>query len=304
VRGDSGEAGARPCTARWTTPVCPRIDAVGGEVRALLKHPDTPRTLGGKSDMRRDIIGTLGLTAMTAGWLFTAGCVAETTDTTAPNDTAESSSELTVLGPRPDFEIIHRCGVHFWLQSPSAFHFDNGTAQGFQLQGLFDGDTSTVTHSIAMNPAFWMDRTNVPNAVTQDPVDNNGSIVMAAGFPHSQGPSTHYWRADFTSPVLGGGWQNKTDFSYQILEQATFSQVYGQLVVEVVKCDGTTSFFREVDAQGNPVFCPAVHGQWTQCTTHIQFSNVDYIKRVHVNVFGPFAGIYEGGVYIDDVQAL
>jgi hypothetical protein len=254
--------------------------------------------------MRRDSIGTHGFIAMTAASLLSAGCAAQTQDAPASSDTEQSASELTVIGPLPIPRPIHICGLHLLLPGSPAFHFDDGTAQGFQLQGLFDGDTQTVTQSVAMNPAFWMDRTNVPNAVTQDPVDNNGSIVLPAGYPQSHATNSGWWRADFTSPDLGAAWQGKTEFRFQMLEQMTFSQVYGQLVVEAVKCDGSTAFFREVDANGNAVFCPAVHGQWTQCISHIQFSNVDYIKRIHVNVFGPSNGIYEGGTYIDDVQAL
>jgi hypothetical protein len=251
-------------------------------------------------------MGTLGLTAITTAWLLTAGCVAQAGDTNEA--TGQSSAELGDLTPQvpqlPPVQIIHRCGLNFFLQSSSVFHFDNGTAQGFTLSGLFDGDSSTVTSSVAMNPAFWMDRTDFPNAVTQDPVDNNGSIVLPGGSPMYARTTSGWWRADFTSPVLGGGWQNKTDFRYQVLEQMSLTQLYAQFVVEVVKCDGSTSFFREVNAAGQPVFCALTHGQWTQCTTHVTFNNVDYIKRVHVDIFGETAGIYEGGTYIDDVQAL
>lgn len=196
------------------------------------------------------------------------------------------------------------CGLHP-ASTPASFSFDDGTSQGWETVGMFDGDSSDVLFTYGSSPAFFWDRTNAFAGLGNDPVDGNGSALAAmAGGP---GSSPSGWaRFDFRSPDVSSiaGWQGKASFTYSVLEAAWFN-VYGQLVLEVQKCDGSTAFLRETDSSGDPVFCALNHGSWTTCNTSVPLSNdIAFVKRLHVRLFGPAPSYYEGGIYLDEVRAL
>ena len=81
-----------------------------------------------------------------------------------------------------------------------------------------------------------------------------------------------------------------------------FEQV--QLLAEVQKCDGTTTFLRQVDAQGRPIFCAVTAGAWVTCNFTFNMAQVQALRRLHIRVFGTTRAAYEGGLFIDDVRAL
>jgi len=234
----------------------------------------------------------------------------------APPETAAVKEELT-LGPIQPIEPINpivwpRCPPLRIVQPAGSFPFDNGTAQDFTMEGLFDGDTQVRLAQMNANPAVWWDTTNAPGAPFADAANNNlGSLILftLGGFPFA--PSG-FWRMDYISPDLTNraGWQTTSRFSFQIIDDMSelvpvgVTAINAQLLAEVQKCDGTTTFIRQVNAAGNPVFCPVTPGGWVTCTFTFNLQQVNFIKRLHIRVFGNNGAAYEGGLFIDNVRAL
>jgi hypothetical protein len=232
-------------------------------------------------------------------------------DQVVANDVAPTREGL-VLTPIEPIRPIPRCPPLRFIQAPGSFPFDNGTAQDFTMQGLFDGDTPTRIAQMNANPAIWWDSTNAPGAPHADALNNNlGSLILftLGGFPFA--PSG-FWRMDYSSPDLVNrwGWQTTNRFSFQIIDDMSalvpvgVTAINAQLIAEVQKCDGTTSFFRQVNAAGNPVFCPVTPGNWVTCTFTFNFVQVEHLKKLHIRVFGMNGAAYEGGLFIDNVRAL
>jgi len=234
----------------------------------------------------------------------------------APPETTAVKEELTLTPIQPilpgPITLVPRCPPVRLLQQPGSFPFDNGTAQDFTMEGLFDGDTQVRLAQMNANPAAWSDTTNAPGAPFADAAnDNLGSLMLftVGGFPHA--PSG-FWRMDYISPDLSNrwGWQTTNQFSFQITDDMSalvpvgVTAINAQLLAEVQKCDGTTTFIRQVNAAGNPVFCPVTPGGWVTCTFTFNLSQVNFIKRLHIRVFGNTGAAYEGGLFIDNVRAL
>jgi hypothetical protein len=224
--------------------------------------------------------------------------------------------ELTLAGPITPIEpigpIIPRCPPLRIVQPPGSFQFDNGTAQDWSMQGLFDGDTATRLVQMNATPAIWWDRTNAPGAPFSDPLNNNlGSLLFFTAGGFAAAPSG-FWREDFVSPDLTNraGWQTTNRFSFQINEGMSalvplnVTAIHAQLLAEVEKCDGTTTFLRQVNAAGSPVFCPVTPDTWVTCTFTLTMNQVHHLKRLHIRIFGDTRAAYEGSLFIDSVRAL
>jgi hypothetical protein len=221
----------------------------------------------------------------------------------------EASQDLTVTPIGPiivDPPLVPRCGLRLRPLLPIAFRFDGGNNQSFQSAGLYDGDTWTFLPGGSSGAALWWDRTNAPGGINADPEGNNlGSLLaLAAGGGLPLAPSG-YVRSDVVTPDLAGtGWQGRSTFSVDVLESIAnlgTPALQIQMLVEVDKCDGTRTFLRQVNANGQPVFCPTVNDQWKTCTFTFGMTNVQTIRHLHIRIFGVSGGAYEGGVWVDNV---
>jgi hypothetical protein len=227
-----------------------------------------------------------------------------------PLDEEKTGSLTTLVAPsqlqvqlQPPRQLP--CGLRL-LMPPGAFNFDDGTDDGWQVTDVFDGDSSTVLTHVGTQPAPFWDYTNAPNPVGQDPVDGHGSLVGVATAGGMPSAPSGWWRRDVDSPDLSanGAWQGHGNISYAVLDDMTFAgpALQTQLVLDVVKCDGTTALYRQVDASGNSVFCAATPGSWTTCSASVNLTGVNYIRHVDIRIFGRSGFLYEGGVYVDQVQ--
>jgi hypothetical protein len=238
-----------------------------------------------------------------------------------PADDAPEASALAPASTEPltinpiDPPPVLRCGLYPITYFPPSFTFDGGNHQGWQLAGIYDSDSTTRPVTIAA-AATWWDFTNFPGALGGDPADLRGSVVMGSHMQfgyltplRANGTRSGFWREDFVSPTLGNGWQARRRFSYALLDEMSSTgapALWAQMILKVRNCDGTTSYFREVNAAGQPVFCQVgQNGQWTTCNTTIDVgSNVDRIENIMVRIFVPHGRLYEGGLYLDEVRAL
>lgn len=200
--------------------------------------------------------------------------------------------------------LVPACGAPVRNIAPPRFRFDGGTGQGWQFDGVYVGGTVTSVLPYA-GAAFWMDRSNAPGPLGTDPIDSAGS----AGLPIdrdtarrlAQPSANGYYHIDLVSPPLQG-WETFTRYQYQLLRGSTPGQVYGQLLLKVRKCDGSTTYLREM-VGNQPRFCTVPSGQqWTACSTNLTWpSDVDQVSNIVVRVFFEHGGGYEGTVYLDDV---
>lgn len=239
--------------------------------------------------------------------------VSEDQVATAEVAAAREGLTLTPIEPiRPPYPLIPRCPPLRLIQPPGSFPFDNGTAQDWRMEGLFDGDTQNRVVQMNANPAVWWDRTNAPAAPFTDAMNNNlGSLIFFTAGGFAPAPSG-FWRVDYISPDLGNrsNWQVSNRFSFQIhdgmsaLVPVGVTAINAQLLAEVQKCDGSTTFLRQVNAAGQPVFCPVTPGGWVTCTFQFNMAQVNWLKRLHIRVFGDTRAAYEGSLFIDDVRAL
>jgi hypothetical protein len=189
--------------------------------------------------------------------------------------------------------------------SIASFTFRCG-AQGFRRTGAFDGGTNNVAFAYARDPSPWIDETSFPSAIMADPVDRDGALIFGGLGLNQRVPSGGMYRVDFVSPDLSSNfnWQGKTRYRFRILESYSLTPVFGQIVLEVVKPDGTIGLFREVNAANQSVFCSVPHGVWTDCVANIPLSPAHKLKSIQLRVFGePFAA-GEGAAFIDDVAPL
>jgi hypothetical protein len=215
-----------------------------------------------------------------------------------------ASVSLGQLIPRPP--VTFRCGFFATFNPPRPFDFDDRTAQGWQLDGIYHGGTNTRVRS-ATGPAWWTDNTDYPNALGGDPNDGAGTAVMPilgdASVALGQSSPNGFHHMDFVSAPLQRGWEGFTRYQYKVLQAASSSAaVYAQLLVKVRKCDGTEAYLRDFNA-GQPHFCLLRGGQqWTSCTADITWpSDIERALELVVRIFFSDEGLYEGGVYLDDV---
>jgi hypothetical protein len=249
-----------------------------------------------------------------AGAAAIAGCAAES----APSDDALAIGARPAALPVPPVPVpgttnppvLGACGIGP-MDPPGEFDFESGGVDGWQTAGLFDGDSNNIVlnESAGVALPFFSDPNNAPDAVGTDPIDGRGSVCMlTAGMGIPAQTTSPYWRQDLISPDLSGnpGWQGR-DITFWILDRITSfdapQPLAAQLVLAVTKCDGTPALLRAVDGNGNPVFCSAAHGQWIRCAAHIDRTGVAAIQHVQIRVFGRSGFLYEGGLYVDDVQA-
>jgi hypothetical protein len=187
--------------------------------------------------------------------------------------------------------------------APGGFTFDGGTNQGWTIDGIYNASTGARLDTVS-GPTGWDDFNQVPKAVNTDPSgDNIGAARVIASFMGFGFASQ--WRMDAITPDLAdtSPFQNHSDVSFSVLNKFAGGSVITQALFEVEKCDGATSFFREVDSGGNAVFCTTTPNTWTTCHFHITVNNTNRIKKLHLRFFFQAGVPFEGFVDVDGVTA-
>ena len=214
--------------------------------------------------------------------------------------------KVEAVGERRSATVPLPCGVHLTGAPPDPFRFDDGTAQGWQIDGIYDGDTSRQ-EGILSGSAPWYDSTSYPSRIGGDPIDGDGALVAAGDELRDtlgQIALNRCWHVDFVSPELAPGWEGFREFEYRVLDSADVAPtLYTQLLLVVRKCDGSTTYLAEVDANGAFQFCPLQKGdQWTHCTADFNLpADVARVEHLVVRLFFPDQIRFEDAMYVDEV---
>jgi Right handed beta helix region len=196
---------------------------------------------------------------------------------------------------------------------PAKFDFNDGTNQGWTLQGAYDENGNGTLSS---NFIFgWKDYVNYPNPPGGDPSgDNNGSVQLFTMAGHGiNNPGATWWIMQFHSPDLSSSitWQTAKGYSVQIAEcMAVMTSLSANLYVKVYDIDqdkdryfysGTAQELQH-DIYGDDI------ANWNHLIfdwSEISAFPTNYVvKEVFVNIWGKMSGYFEGGVYLDEVMPI
>lgn len=199
-----------------------------------------------------------------------------------------------------------------FVQLGTPFAFNDGTVQGWTLQGAFDeaggGPFSSGFFSL------WKDEIDHPAPPGQACAgDNCGSFCLGCMSGHGiSNPGKTWWIMQMHSPDLSGNsdWQTATGFTVQIANCMGPSTVYANLYVKVYDLDQAKNrWFYSGTAQ------PLLHDVYGDATAVWNFLTFDWseissfppnrtVCEVFVNIWGTLAGTYEGSVSLDLVTPI
>ncbi len=218
-------------------------------------------------------------------------------------------NELKRGNPSSQFSNA-KTGVAFTTTSSGTFDFNDGTDQGWTLQGAYDENGSGPFSSSFV--FGWKDPVNYPNPPGGDSMgDNNGSIQMFTLGGHGvTNPGATFWIMQFHSPDLSASstWQSATGYTVEIAEcMGTLTTMYANLYVKVYDTDQAKDrYFYSGSAQ---TLQHDVYGDgsadWNQMSFDwsgaSNFPTNYIVKEVFVDIWGRMNGAFEGGVYLDEV---
>jgi hypothetical protein len=201
---------------------------------------------------------------------------------------------------------------HPFIIGTTIFDFDDGTLQGWTLDGAYDEDGDGPFSSWFFT--LWKDHVEFPNMPGGDAVgDECGSMACGTLGGHGiNNPGAVWWIMKFRSPDLSTspGWQAAHGFSVEIAEcMAAMTTLYANLYVRVYDEDmAQDRYFYSGTAES---LTPCIYGG-NNIWNHLSFtwSDIDTfptnytIKEVMVYLWGRMNGGFEGGVYLDDVTAI
>ena len=188
-----------------------------------------------------------------------------------------------------------------------SFDFDDGTVQGWTLQGAFDPEINNITFPCNFTNG-WNDYFNYPEAPGSDPAGNmRGSLQMYTPGGHGiDNPDGEWWLMQFYSPDLSTSesWQRAFGYSVRIAESmgGGLITLYANLFVKVYDLDlDRERFF------ANGVAAPLAYNTWSYQSQNWwdlpNFPTNYVIREVFVNIWGLMAdgSHLNGGVYLDEV---
>ena len=200
------------------------------------------------------------------------------------------------------------------LVCAEGFDFNNGTVQGWTLDGAYDEDGDGPFANNYSASFSWKDPVNYPVIPGSDPIGNNNGSIQMFGSAHGiNNPGATWWVMKFTSPDLSGDpmWQSATGFTVKIAEcMVALGKLYANLFVKVYNHDlGTDQYFYNGTAQQLTHCIYGSQNIWnTQTLVWSAIPNFPKhytIKNVYVYIWGKMSGdAYEGGLYIDEVQPI
>ncbi len=193
----------------------------------------------------------------------------------------------------------------------AVFDFDDGTVQGWTMEGAWRGNGASYTGPYSNNFVFgWKDPVQYPGIPGWDAVgDNEGTMQMFTFGGHGITSGTgDWWIMQLHSPDLTSDsqWQGASGYSVEIAEcmAAFVPDLYANLWVKVYDTDlGTDRYFYNNEAQLLDHCVYNSEAVWN----HLSFDwsgvlPANYIVReVFINIFGKIGSYYEGGIYVDHV---
>ncbi|MFO7890010.1 MAG: hypothetical protein R6V04_06690 [bacterium] len=198
--------------------------------------------------------------------------------------------------------------------SAQKYDFNNGTKQGWTMDGAYDENGNGPYSSNFFY--MWKSDVDYPYAPgkftggTQCGSLALGNITMNHGVTGSSG---QYWTMIFHSPDLSSiqGWQNASGYTVKIADCLGPSKVYASLQVKIWdKSQNQYRYFTSGSAQelnydtygDNNAVWNSISFDWSSLST---FPSSDYtVNEIFIKIWGHIAGLYEGGVYIDAIQAI
>ena len=185
------------------------------------------------------------------------------------------------------------------------FTFDRFGSQGWRVRGIFDGGDPTT--QISTCGPIDMPAISSAAADSAEPSHGISALTMPLGpgcFPHTA--SSGFWAFDFISPNLENrpGWAAQNAFTFRInstdpLLIPNGLQVQGLLRVR--KPDGTESFFRQLNPNGQPRF-EIVPAGWSQFSWQFELPEGSVPLSVHLRIFGiPAARTSQSTVQFDGI---
>jgi len=190
------------------------------------------------------------------------------------------------------------------------FDFNDGTKQGWTLQGAYDENGNGPYSS-----NFTLGWTKLVNYPTPDPNSTKGSLLFYTSGGHGViGSSGTYWIMQLHSPNLSTDttWQSATGFSVRIVENMTVgSTLYANLIVTVFDYDQSKdrSFYNDLLLNQ-----PLTYSSWFNANAVWNYLTFDWsnisnfptnyqVKKITIQIMGTMAGLYEGQAGIDEVVA-
>ncbi|MDZ7386335.1 MAG: BACON domain-containing carbohydrate-binding protein [candidate division KSB1 bacterium] len=227
-----------------------------------------------------------------------------------PNPSVPGSGGAELSAEIQDIGALHS-------RAPMAlakFDFNDGTVQGWTLDGAFD-ETGATRYSSNFFDG-WQDAVNYPNPPGLDPMnDQHGTLRLATLGGHGiTNPGHTWWVMKLVSPDLSGSptWQAARGFSVEIAEcMANFGSAYANLWVFAY--DHDQALLRAFYSGTAEALTHDVYGDGTANWNHLKFDwsaiptfPTNYtIQRVAVLIWGKLEGVYyEGGIYLDEVTPL
>lgn len=195
----------------------------------------------------------------------------------------------------------------------AGFDFNNGTVQGWTIDGAYDEHGHGPFANNFSATFSWKDEVNWPNTPGLDTLgDNKGSMQIFGSTHGIVNPDATWWIMKFVSPDLSSDaqWQQAQGFTVKIAEcMAPYSGVslYANLYVKVYDYDaGSYQLFYSGTAQklthciyGSQNIWNSLSLDWSGIPT---FPTNYTVKNVYVYIWGKMSDAYEGGLYIDEVQ--
>jgi hypothetical protein len=210
---------------------------------------------------------------------------------------------LTVFPPTTS-TTQDAASVQFGVGAPAGcFQFNQGfSLQGWTAAGPFDGDSAINVAQDTLVPT-WLSNAGFLSPGAQD---NDGAFVLPVQeqlFPDPDLFQSGFYRLDLRSPTLANNaaWQGVTGVSLRMFHNLFGVQV--QPLLQLRRPDGSTTFFRQVDAAGNPVFLAVPAQGYRTLIADITPPADHTVIGVHVRVFGPSGMVFgnEQMLFLDGV---
>ncbi|MBN2103200.1 T9SS type A sorting domain-containing protein [bacterium] len=178
------------------------------------------------------------------------------------------------------------------LSFSQIFDFDNGTLQGWTMQGIYAYNTYPTVYN---NPftLTWDDATQYPGSSGNDPAGNSmgSASVYASNFtlPSNFSSGASYWLIDIVSPDVTSNqqWQDLTGISLNIHAAGFHSgECSAQILINATRKSDAQEVWLQEYVSGQGVFHSLTNG-WNHIDADhfVNLSNYT-INRVRVRVFG------------------
>jgi len=171
------------------------------------------------------------------------------------------------------------------------FGFDEGTMEGFTLDGIYNGGTAAHIEEcdqsvLTTDPEFLL----TPDSVLAPEDPDSGSIgVKIVPYCFSDSATTGFWRFDFVSPNLEADskWQNLDEVAFSI--RSNIPGIQTQPMLKVRDADDDVHFIVPSDGAG-PLFTEVETGAWQRVSFDLSDTEKPYdIIEIRARVFGEIA---------------